>query len=430
LSDWAVVRWTTGGGTRAAALAAAVFVVLSLVATWIIDVAERGIVDTEVYKTYADAIRSGLVPYRDFDVEYPPGAVLVFAVSALGGSGTPVYFWAFEFGMALVGGVGVLLMAASLRRLGRSPQATRTVLALLALSPLVFGGVLLTRFDLVPATLVAGATLLLLSRRPRAAALVLGAAAAVKLYPLALLPVLAAWIWRRTGRREALVACALVLGVVALAYLPFALLAPEAVASSVWGQLSRPLQIESLGAGVLLLLHHAAGLEVVIATSDGSDNLTGALAAAVASALSVASIAAVGWLSIAFARGEASSERLVRYCAALLLALVAFGKLLSPQFLLWLLFPLALVGGRRGASAGACYAVAAVATAVWFPWFYRDLPTQLDPALASLVVLRGLALVAALAVLAWPTPEGVSGSLGYGGRSITLSVGAPKPKRS
>jgi hypothetical protein len=191
--------------------------------------------------------------------------------------------------------------------------------------------------------------------------------------------------------------------VVALAYLPFALVAPEGVASSVWGQLSRPLQIESLGAGVLLLLHHAAELEIVIETSHGSDNLMGSLAAAVAVALSVMSIATLSWLYFAFSRGEAATERLARYCAATLLALVAFAKVLSPQFLLWLLFPLALVAGRRGAAAGACFAVAATVTGVWFPWFYSDLPTELDPLLALLVVLRGLALVAALVVLSWPS---------------------------
>ena len=73
------------------------------------------------------------------------------------------------------------------------------MLLLLALSPLAFGGVLLTRFDVVPATLVAAATALLLSGRQRGAAAVIGLAAAVKLYPLALVPLLAIWAWRRRG---------------------------------------------------------------------------------------------------------------------------------------------------------------------------------------------------------------------------------------
>ena len=44
------------------------------------------IVDTPVYQRYGDAIVHGQVPYRDFGVEYPPGALPVFVVPALGHS--------------------------------------------------------------------------------------------------------------------------------------------------------------------------------------------------------------------------------------------------------------------------------------------------------------------------------------------------------
>ena len=41
------------------------------------------IVDTPVYESYGEAIADGEVPYRDFAVEYPPGALPVFLVPAL-----------------------------------------------------------------------------------------------------------------------------------------------------------------------------------------------------------------------------------------------------------------------------------------------------------------------------------------------------------
>ena len=41
------------------------------------------IVDTPVYESYGDAMERGQVPYRDFAVEYPPGALPVFVVPAL-----------------------------------------------------------------------------------------------------------------------------------------------------------------------------------------------------------------------------------------------------------------------------------------------------------------------------------------------------------
>ena len=39
------------------------------------------IVDTPVYQRYGDAIDDGQVPYRDFALEYPPGALPVFVAA-------------------------------------------------------------------------------------------------------------------------------------------------------------------------------------------------------------------------------------------------------------------------------------------------------------------------------------------------------------
>jgi Glycosyltransferase family 87 len=383
-------------------VSATVFVATALVTTALVRESGEQIVDTDRYRRYGEAMRAGLLPYRDFDVEYPPGALLLFLLPTPAGESEPAYFWAFAWVMAVAGGIGVLLTAATLRLLGRARRTTRRILVLLAVSPVVFGGVLLTRFDLVPAVLVAAGTLAVVSGRPRWAALALGAGAAVKWYPLALLPLLAAWTWRRRGARDSVIACALALAVVALAYVPFALLAPADVTASVWRQLSRPLQIESLGAGMLVLLDKASEAGISVERSHGSHNLGGDAAVAAATAASLVSVLAVVVVLVAFGRGRPTDERVTRHVAAVLLALVAFGKVLSPQFLVWLLFPLALVGGRRGAAAGACFAVAAVATAIWFPWLYFELPRERDSFVASLVVLRGAALVAAFAILSSP----------------------------
>src|SRR5262249_27324185 len=51
----------------------------------------RQIVDTPTYQRYGDAIAKGQVPYRDFALEYPPGALPAFAIPAVltpGTSGT------------------------------------------------------------------------------------------------------------------------------------------------------------------------------------------------------------------------------------------------------------------------------------------------------------------------------------------------------
>ena len=45
------------------------------------------ILDTVEYHRYGNAMLHGHVPYRDFGVEYPPGALPVFAAPAIGHDG-------------------------------------------------------------------------------------------------------------------------------------------------------------------------------------------------------------------------------------------------------------------------------------------------------------------------------------------------------
>ncbi len=355
------------------------------------------IVDTPVYERYGVAMRDGDVPYRDFEVEYPPGALPVFVVPALL-SGE--FRSAFEWLMALCGGAVIVATAIAGRRLGLGLGT----LAFVALAPLALGSVILTRFDLWPAMLASFALAALVHDRLRLGHGLLGVAVAAKLYPGVLLPLALAYVWRRRGRREALVCGGVFAAVVVAAYLPFVAIAPGEVASSVGQQLSRPLQLESLGSAVLLAAHDLFGLDVEIRSSHGSQNLAGTLAMLVGIALSVAQVAVLLWLWVAFARARRtpSPYELAVAAAAAVTAFVALGKVLSPQFLVWLV-PLVPLARRLGATA--LLAVALVLTQLWFPYRYWDL-AELDPAVAWLVLARDLVLVALLALLA----QGVSGA--------------------
>jgi hypothetical protein len=177
------------------------------------------------------------------------------------------------------------------------------------------------------------------------------------------------------------------------------------VADSVRGQLGRPLQVETLGAGALLVAHGMSGATVDIEDSHGSDNVAAGGAAALATVTSTVQLLVLVGLWLRYARGRATTERTLRYAAATLVATVALGKVLSPQFLVWCLFALPLVAGLTGAVAGAFYGVAALATAIWYPALYTTLVREQPPSLSLLVLLRGVALVGALVVLAWPRPD-------------------------
>jgi hypothetical protein len=315
------------------------------------------------------------------------------------------YRIAFVTEMALVGVLAVLAFDAVLRRLDVRRGERVVSLSLVALAPLLLGGVILTRFDLVPAALVAAALALAVVGRTRAAALVVGLGAAVKLYPALLVPLLAVDAWRKGGRRELAIVLGLAAAPVALAYVAFLAIAPDGVLDSFGRQLGRPLQIESVGAGVLLALHQAAGTGLSWTSGSGSQNLTGAGADSLAVVQGVAQVVAVALVWVGYARGPSTPERLVRYAAASVVAFVALSKVLSPQFLVWLVLLVPLVGGLRRRTAVTLTILACALTAIWFPARYWDLVRDFDPLASWLVLLRGLALLALLAALTWPATE-------------------------
>ena len=383
----------------------ALAVLLFLVAWGVIHVGfyeREQIVDTPVYESYGEAMEAGQVPYRDFAVEYPPGALPVFLVPALADSDFRVVF---EWLMALCGCGVVVAVALAGRRLGFGFGT----LAFVALSPLAIGSVILTRFDLWPAMLASFALAALVHDRYRLGHGLLGAAIAAKLYPVVLLPLTVAYVWRRRGRREGIVCAALAIGVPLLAYLPFAVLAPEGVLRSVGRQLSRPLQIESLGSAVALAAHDLFGTSVEVGSSHGSQNLVGTSPDVLAVALSIAQVAVLAWLWLRFARSRElpSPLELAVNAAAALTAFVALGKVLSPQFLIWLV-PVVVLARR--ASANAMLAAALVLTQLWFPFRYWDLVRELDPRVSWLVLARDLVLLALLATLVRAVREPARGS--------------------
>ncbi len=361
--------------------------------------ASHPIVDTPVYERYGSAIDDGKVPYRDFSLEYPPGALPVFVAPALGDVGSDTFRVRFEALMAFFGEAMIVCVAVALVSLGAGTARLLGALAFVALASLALGPVVLSRFDLWPAALTAAALAALVSGRLRLGHLALGAAIAAKLYPVVLAPIAIAYVWRREGKREALTCAAVLVAVVALAFAPFIALAPGGVTHSIWDQASRPLQLESLGAGVLLVAHHVLGTGLTLESSHGSQNLAGTAPDVLAVVLFVLQIAALVAVWVLFARGPARPDRLLVASAAALVAFVALGKVFSPQFMIWLIPVVPLIRGRRGVTAAALLASTLVLTQLWFPYRYWELALHFGALESWLVLTRDLVLAGLLVVL-------------------------------
>src|SRR3954471_19230538 len=122
-----LASWSQPADPRRAVVAAAIGLAI-LVGAWIglhVGFYDRSqIIDTPFYQNYGDAIADGEVPYRDFGLEYPPGALPVFVLPSLLRSpdgDLPGYRDRFEAEMLVCGALAVLFVLCSLLTLGAGP---------------------------------------------------------------------------------------------------------------------------------------------------------------------------------------------------------------------------------------------------------------------------------------------------------------------
>ena len=374
--------------------------------------------DTPTYLNAATRISSGQLPYRDFPFEYPPLAIApMLAAEWIGGLDPVRYSDAFEIVML---GCGVLMASAVAGTLWLSEARWwrwLLVVGFTALFPVLVGPVVLTRYDLWPAALTAVAVAAVVGRHERIGSAFLALGTMAKVYPALLIPLAIAVAWHRRGAREAAV-CVAVTVLVALALLgPFVLVGPSGVIAALQREISRPLQIESLGSALLMGVHVVTGLPLTVVTSAGSQNLAGPLPTVLAALLTlpmaVTFIVTWRW----FAVGAATPGRFLRAAAALTLAYVALGKVLSPQYLIWLVPLVPLVGGRRGLIAAAAVGAACLLTQAWFPTRYFEMVRSMPVDLVTAVLARDVALVTALAAVVTPADPAIRAAA-----SIRLSL--------
>ena len=250
----------------------------------------------------------------------------------------------------LAGAVGVLLLAAGLGRLGTASPTVASRSPSSRSSPLLLGGVILTRFDLVPAAIVAGAMLLLVAGRLRAGALrrrhrnrgeaLPGRSRAARRGSSrggaadgassgrssgSSPPVLASRTFRSSSRRRTVCSTR------------------RAVSSA--GRCRSRASARRMPARRPPRRRHLARVGVGAAARRTSPGPAPTRSRVLQGVAQVAAVVLV-WVSLRARRRD--PERLVRYAAAALVAFVALGKVLSPQFLIWLLPLVPLVRGRRG----------------------------------------------------------------------------------
>ncbi|HEX7937726.1 MAG TPA: glycosyltransferase 87 family protein [Gemmatimonadaceae bacterium] len=357
--------------------------------------------DLSHYLDSAHHVMAGQVPYRDFAFEYPPLALLPITLPGLFCRTMTIqqYGWflvlfnaAWSCGIALC----VWFMA---RRWMSEPRALAAVGMYLGLT--VLGAAVFPfRFDLFPTLLTALALLLAMQERPALSGVALGLGIATKLYPVVLAPVLAAR-WMAAGDRRATARFALATAGVALAAMaPFLIAAPHDFFSFLRYHQQRGLQIESVAAGRLMLRHAAGNLRLGVVENFGAIHLQSPAASAVLPFLLPAFALCLGGLTLLsyrcfrseVAEAGRSSDATLAGCAAMSLLIFLFAnKVLSPQYLAWLLPFVSLVRWPAYAATVA----ATVLTVALFPFNYGSL-VGLETAAIAALNARNLLLALAM----------------------------------
>lgn len=352
--------------------------------------------DIKRYDQAASQVLKGLCPYRDFSFEYPPLALVPIVlpklvVSPFSSRHEP-YALLFTIEYALFSVVMSSMIARLIPRLwpGRSVRGPVVMLSLMVIATLPYGA---WRFDFFPALATLLAFWAVVRDRPGLAGVLIGVGIAAKIYPGVLVPVVCAGYlarrdWRSTGR---LVGSALATVVVIV--LPFWAFAQQTFWSFLTYHASRGLQLESVMSGLVLIACKLGWTTGTPTHRFGAEEIVSPLADAIVPVIPVA--LAAGTVLVALSafrqsRGTSSSDSgrmLLKHVTAAIAVFMLTNKVLSPQFVIWLMPFVPLLSLDYALTSLLAFAI----TTAIFPFGYEGL-NKLETIWIGALNLRNLLL--------------------------------------
>ncbi|MGB5749346.1 MAG: hypothetical protein WBM69_20365 [Desulfobacterales bacterium] len=372
----------------------------------------------ESYFAMAGDWLSGFTPYSDFQVAYPPGALLLFVLPRIFTEAPIVYGYGFAAVM-LVADVSILLIlgrivarvAAGEVTADRARRYQSTLVCLsYVLFTAVFGRLLYQGYDLLMGLLLAASIYLAL--RQKAAMVDVLAAVAIWLNLTALIWIPMLWWYGFVSRdeqptsegslgisgfiRALLPRAAVLAGSLGVLFLPFLVLSGRSLGYMVSSHLEGGIQLESTAAGIAMVAAKVFGFELASEFTQRAMHLSGSLSSRAAMVCTLLSIMVFVTMTLYLARkmyfqGQASrhGEWLIGGLLATILALLASSPVFLAQTLLWVC-PLAAVLAHnkepRISRIGWQLLGVNLLSVVVFFFFYPDLiELQLLPALLLLI---------------------------------------------
>ncbi len=344
----------------------------------------------KLYRSVAIRVSEGAIPYRDFPLEYPVGCLPQLLLPILAGQSIPAYRFAYIAEMLLINAVVLQVLAWQVgRREGEAAVPRRLAWYFLCFAFLC--RMIVSRIDLVPALLALLAALEWFGKRPIVGGVLASLGGLVKIFP-ALIAVPAGLRELLNARQSRLRGSLAFVGCSLLGLLIWFLLGGAGVTSSILYHAERGLEIESLYAGPLMIFGRITGESMAVELGHGSYELiySRAPAAVAASRYVQVLVLVVGLIPFLASRRRSGAQ-----CAcALIVGLILASPVFSPQFVIWVLPLMVVIGGSLGRRVRPLYALICVLTFFLYPVFYhRGLVPLRLPAILLLNVRNALWMV-------------------------------------
>ncbi len=303
--------------------------------------------------TYASKIKEGLIPYRDFESEYPPVALLLFFLPILASTKLGIYQYLFAIGQFVFEIIGLLICNSLLQRMQVKREEVTFVLLSYILLLASLGPILYSRYDMTMSTLVLAALYLFLIGKIKRAWIVLAISIMTKPYTIVIAPIFL--ISRLSETKK--VKSVLLEGVLSflsplfLITLPFLLLSFDGFLHSFLYHAERGIQIETLYSSFIHLFYTLGSIsELSTVFRYGAYELISPVSpflSKLAFFLTAAGLLSVYLIfykvKIGFPRDSESLEirslHLFRSSVIAILMFILFYKVFSSQFLIWV-YPL------------------------------------------------------------------------------------------
>jgi predicted membrane-bound dolichyl-phosphate-mannose-protein mannosyltransferase len=356
--------------------------------------------DLWLYYDSGRKLMQGQLPYRTFPLEYPPLALLPFVLPHVLALGQQLSFTNYVRLFLLENALLSTLVALVLVQVVLHWQGRRNSVSVLIVYALLIAlGVPLLpwRYDLFPALLTLLALLSVMISCPMLAGSWLGLGILAKLYPIFLLPIFSAYYLVGKRYRALLRMLLGSFSATILPLLPLILSEPRELLSFLLYHQMRGLQIESLPAGVIILadalrltkaklVHNYGALHLDSPPTNITLKLLPFLLILVFGVVLVNCLSRFWEERVRY--GEITSESLVAYVVAALLAFIATNKIFSPQYIVWLLPFAPLLRLRQAVLLLAIWTI----TIIIFPFAYEDL-LAMRPAPVLLLNLRNILVI-------------------------------------